>query len=84
MLQQNFPNPFNPVTEIRYQIPKASHVTITVYNVMGQEVAKLVYESKPVGIYTIKWDASGVASGTYFYRIVAGNFTQIRKMIVIK
>ncbi len=83
-LSQNFPNPFNPITEIRYQLPKAAFVTITVYNVTGQEVAKLVESPRSAGFHSVKWDASNSASGTYFYRIVAGNFTQIRKMVVIK
>ncbi len=83
-LQQNFPNPFNPVTEIRYQLPKASHVVITVYSLTGREIAKLVDEAKPAGYHTIRWDASKAASGTYLYKISAGGFTEIKKMVVIK
>ncbi len=83
-LSQNFPNPFNPVTSISYQLPQATHVTLTVYNVTGQEVAKLVNEARPAGFHNVQWDARNVASGTYFYRIVAGNFTELKKMVVIK
>ncbi|MFC1565093.1 caspase family protein [candidate division KSB1 bacterium] len=83
-LSQNYPNPFNPVTEIRYQIPKASKVTITIYNSIGQQVAILVNETKSAGLYTVKWNASNVASGTYIYKIVAGEFTAVKKMVVIK
>ncbi|MFC1563887.1 T9SS type A sorting domain-containing protein [candidate division KSB1 bacterium] len=83
-LNQNFPNPFNPVTEIKYQLPKASSVTLTVYNMLGQEVARLVDTDMPAGYHSVKWDASSVASGTYIYKIAAGNFTAVKKMVVIK
>ncbi|MFC1564847.1 caspase family protein [candidate division KSB1 bacterium] len=83
-LSQNYPNPFNPVTEIQFALPRASQVTLIVYNLTGQEVARLVDEAKPAGYHTVKWDASRVASGTYIYKIVAGGFTDVKKMIVIK
>ncbi|MFC1564429.1 T9SS type A sorting domain-containing protein, partial [candidate division KSB1 bacterium] len=83
-LAQNYPNPFNPVTEIKYQLPKASSVTLSVYNLLGQEVAKLVDMDMPAGYHSVKWDASRVASGTYIYKIVAGEFTAVKKMVVIK
>ncbi|MFC1564836.1 right-handed parallel beta-helix repeat-containing protein [candidate division KSB1 bacterium] len=83
-LNQNYPNPFNPVTSIKYQLPKASHVTLTVYNIIGQEVARLVDTDMPAGFHSVRWDASRVASGTYIYKIVAGEFTTVKKMVVIK
>ncbi len=83
-LAQNFPNPFNPVTNISYQLPKAEKVTLTVYNVSGQEVARLVDGYQSAGYHSVKFDASKLASGTYLYRIVAGNYTKTMKMAVIK
>ncbi len=83
-LLQNYPNPFNPITEIRYGLPKASHVTLVIYNVLGQQVAQLVNNDMPAGYHSVKWDASNVASGTYIYKIVAGEFTATKKMVVIK
>ncbi|MFC1492490.1 T9SS type A sorting domain-containing protein [candidate division KSB1 bacterium] len=83
-LYSNFPNPFNPVTNFRYQIPKAAHVTLVIYNIMGQEISRLVDEAKPMGFHIVKWDAGRQASGTYFYKIIAGDYIKIRKMILIK
>lgn len=83
-LSQNYPNPFNPVTEITYMIAEAAPVKIKVFDLLGQEVATLVNEVKPAGSYTVTWDASSVSSGVYFYRLTAGGFTAVRKMIVLK
>jgi len=83
-LNQNFPNPFNPVTQIKYQIPKSTHVTLVIYNISGQEVARLVDEQQSAGFYSIKWDASHLSSGTYIYKLIAGNFVETKKMILIK
>ena len=83
-LSQNYPNPFNPVTVIRYSIPKAEEVSLVVYNLIGEEIARLMDERKPAGSYTIKWDASNFASGIYFYRLQAGDFVQTRKMVLLK
>ncbi len=83
-LEQNFPNPFNPVTTVKYNLPEASFVTLKVYNVLGQEIANLVSSDKPAGFHSVKWDASKIASGTYIYKITAGDFTAARKMILIK
>jgi hypothetical protein len=82
-LGQNYPNPFNPVTRIKYQIPSTSHVTLTMYDVLGREVATLVDEVKQPGRYTVTWDAGGVASGVYFYRLQAGNFVDVKKMLLV-
>lgn len=83
-LFQNYPNPFNPETRIKYQLPEACRVDITIYNVLGQRVANLVSEYKPAGRYTFKWDASGMASGFYFYRFAAGQFISTKKMLYLK
>jgi hypothetical protein len=83
-LFQNFPNPFNPSTTIRYVLPHASHVTLKVYNTLAQEVATLVNETKPAGVYTVQFDAAGLASGVYFYRLQAGDFVHTKRLIVLK
>jgi hypothetical protein len=83
-LSQNYPNPFNPVTKINYGIAKASNVKITVYNLLGKEVAALVNEFHQPGNYFANFDASKLSSGIYYYRIDAGEFTEVRKMTLIK
>lgn len=83
-LFQNYPNPFNPNTTIRYEIPERSFVTIKVYNVLGKEIATLVNEEKPNGNYEVNFKANGLASGIYYYRITAGDFSQTKKMILLK
>jgi len=80
----NYPNPFNPTTQITYSVPKATDVTIKIYDVLGREIALLVNERKQAGEYTVGWNAAGVPSGVYFYRIVAGEFVETKKMLVIK
>lgn len=83
-LEQNYPNPFNPNTNIKFELPKDSHVTLKVYNMLGQEVAELVNEDFAAGYQSVVFDASKIASGTYLYRLEAGNFVQVKKMIVLK
>ena len=83
-LKQNFPNPFNPVTSIRFDIPKSSLVRISVFDIMGREVEVLANENVSAGKYEVKWDASKYASGVYFYRLIAGDFNQTKKMILTK
>jgi probable HAF family extracellular repeat protein len=83
-LAQNYPNPFNPVTTIRYSIPQRSSVALKVYDVLGNEVTTLVNEEKERGVYAVNFDASGLASGLYLYRLQAGSFVQTKKMIVLK
>ena len=85
----NHPNPFNPSTSISYQLPTASHVTITIYNVLGQEIKTLVDEMTDAGIHYITWDgsnslSSGVASGVYFYKMTSQGFSQTRRMMLLK
>ncbi len=83
-LEQNFPNPFNPTTTIYYSLPKASNVSIKVYDMLGNEVAIVINEFKPEGRYSALFDASNLASGVYFYTMKASEFTDTRKMILIK
>ena len=84
MIFQNFPNPFNPSTEIRYRLAHASFVTVKVYDNLGREAAVLVSESKDRGSYELRFDASGLASGIYFVRLTAGEFVQMRKMVLVQ
>jgi hypothetical protein len=81
---QNYPIPFNPSTMISYDLPKESHVTVVVYNTLGQLVTTLVDEKKNAGHYQIQWDASTMPSGVYFYRIQAGEFIGTKKMILLR
>ncbi|MBI4548291.1 MAG: T9SS type A sorting domain-containing protein [Ignavibacteriae bacterium] len=83
-LEQNYPNPFNPLTVIRYQLPIGSNVTLKIYNVLGQEVRTLVNEIQDVGFKSVELDASGIASGVYFYRLRAGDFVETRKLILVQ
>ena len=83
-LYQNYPNPFNPVTSINYILPKESNTTLTIYNLLGREVAKLVNRVQPAGVYSVKWNASNVSTGVYFYKLQSGDFLQTRKMLLLK
>jgi hypothetical protein len=83
-LEQNYPNPFNPVTTIGYSLPRDSKVCLTVSNILGETVDVLVNDIQQAGRYTVQFDASALSSGVYFYRIEAGDFKQIRKMVVLK
>ena len=84
VLEQNYPNPFNPVTTIRYQIPGLSFVALKVYDVLGNEVAILVNEEKPIGTYELTWNAANVPSGVYFYKLRVGSFVETKKMILLR
>jgi predicted nucleotidyltransferase len=83
-LSQNYPNPFNPSTTIRYDVPGAARVTLRVYDMLGREVAVLVDENKARGAYEVKWDGGTLATGVYLYRLTAGEFDHVRKMLLIK
>ena len=83
-LSQNYPNPFNPVTKIKFTVPTSSYVNLTIFNSLGQEVKNLVSEEKSAGDYEVSFDASNLTSGIYFYRLKAGSFVEIKKMILMK
>ena len=83
-LEQNYPNPFNPSTKISWQSPVSSHQTLKIYDVLGNEVATLVNEYKTAGNYEVIFDAKGLSSGIYFYKIQAGSLVETKKMILIK
>ncbi len=83
-LDQNFPNPFNPTTMIKYSVPTKEFVTLKIYDVLGNEVADLVKENKEAGSYEVSFNASNYPSGLYIYSITAGSFNQVRKMMLVK
>ncbi len=83
-LSQNYPNPFNPTTTIRYQIAELSFVTLKVYDVLGNEIATLVNEEKPVGSYVFEFNAKDLQSGVYFYQLKTDGFLEAKKMILMK
>jgi photosystem II stability/assembly factor-like uncharacterized protein len=84
-LYQNYPNPFNPVTKIKYDLPRNTNVTIKVYDLLGREVTTLINnEFRNAGRYEVSWNASNYASGVYIYRIKAGDFVSVKKMVLIK
>ena len=83
-LEQNFPNPFNPSTTIRYALPKRSHVTLSVFNALGQQVATILNGSQDAGYHDVRFDASGIASGVYFYRIQADNNVRTRSFVLLR
>lgn len=83
-LLQNYPNPFNPATIISWEMPVSGFTTLKVYDVLGNEITTLVNEEKPAGRYEINFDANNLSSGVYYYRITTGNFTQTKKMILMR
>ena len=83
-LEQNYPNPFNPSTQIQFALSKESHVKLEIYNALGERIATLVDETRQVGYYSERFDASNLASGLYFYRIQAGDFVDTKKLLLLK
>jgi len=83
-LNQNFPNPFNPSTIIKYELPKDSDVRLTIYDLLGKEVATLVNEQQHSGYYTVSFEGTSISNGVYFYKLQAGKFVSTRKMLMIK
>ena len=83
-LSQNFPNPFNPSTTISYQIPEPGFVSLKVFDVLGNNIMTLVNEEKPAGKYEFNFNSSGIPSGIYFYQLVAGQYSETRKMCFIR
>jgi hypothetical protein len=83
-LSQNYPNPFNPKKAIGFQVSALSNVKLAVYDILGREVAVLVYEKKQPGSYEVQFDASKLASGVYIYRLQAGPFVDSKKLLLIR
>jgi hypothetical protein len=83
-LYQNYPNPFNPSTKIKFGLPKAANVKLTVYDVLGREVAMLVNEYMQARTYEIDFDGTALPSGVYFYKLVTDDFVQTKKMLMLK
>ena len=83
-LSQNYPNPFNPTTNIKFDLPKQGFVSLKVYDVVGKEVATLVNEVKSAGSYIVDFNGTGLSSGVYFYRLQAGDFASVKRMILVK
>jgi hypothetical protein len=84
-LSQNYPNPFNPSTIINYELPITNYVDLSIYNTIGQKVKTLVSQKQTAGKYQVEWDASGFASGVYYYRLrTNGGFVQSRKLLLLK
>ena len=83
-LEQNYPNPFNPTTTIEYQLPNAGQVILTVSNLRGEEITRLIDKHQPAGKYQVLWNASHSSSGIYFYRLQSDGFVQTRKMLLLK
>lgn len=83
-LEQNYPNPFNPTTKIRYSLPKSGSTKIYLYDILGREIIKLVDEHKEIGSYEIEFNAANLSNGIYFYRIISGNYSETKKMVLLK
>jgi hypothetical protein len=83
-LENNYPDPFNPSTTIGYRLPLRSHVTLSIYDMLGKVVATLVNGQQDAGTYSINFNAGGLSSGVYFYRLQAGTFTETKKLTVVK
>jgi hypothetical protein len=88
-LTQNYPNPFNPTTEIAFTLPQAAHVTLEIYNILGQHVATLVDDYREAGEHLVQWESKDtggqqVSSGIYLYRLQAGEFVEMKKMLLLK
>ena len=83
-LSQNYPNPFNPSTFIKFDIPKNSLVTLKLYDIVGREAATLIENEMAAGSYKFEFNGTNIASGVYFYKLSAGNFSNVKKMVLLK
>ena len=83
-LSQNYPNPFNPLTTIKFSIPQPGNVNLTVYNLLGEQVAELINGFREAGVHTINFNAENLISGLYIYKIEANGMVQSRKMLLVK
>ena len=79
-----YPNPFNPSTTIEYSLPKSAEVRLVIFNILGEELVRLVEERQEAGVHSTVWNAVGLPSGIYFYRLDAGNFSQTKKIVLLK
>jgi hypothetical protein len=84
VLEQNYPNPFNPTTVIKFQVSSSKFVSLKVYDVLGREVKTLVNEKLEAGSYETTFDATGLASGIYFYRLQSGEFVSTKRLLLLK
>ena len=86
LLNQNFPNPFNPTTKIKYTIPLGTHgrASLLVYDLLGRQVATLVNVAQAPGLYEVTWDATGVGSGVYFYKLEVSGFSTTKKLLLLR
>jgi hypothetical protein len=83
-LEQNFPNPFNPVTTLRFALPESGMIELSVYNTLGQKVSTLVSGMQSAGWHELAFDGSSLASGVYYYRLSAGSYQDLKKMVLVK
>jgi Secretion system C-terminal sorting domain len=83
-LYPNYPNPFNPSTTIKFEMPRTSLVNLTVYDILGRQVSVLVNERRDAGVHEVKFDGSNLASGVYFYRLQTGGFVNTKKLLLVK
>jgi hypothetical protein len=84
VLHQNYPNPFNPTTTIEFSLPRSEHITLKIFNALGQEIETLASQRLPKGNFKYEWNAEGLASGIYYYRLQAGSFVQVRRLVLSK
>ena len=84
LMEQNYPNPFNPSTTINYEMPSSGKVSIKIFNVMGKEVGTLADEYQSAGVHEVKFQNASLPSGAYFYRLQAGDYVRIKKMVLMK
>ena len=83
-ISQNYPNPFNPITKISYQLKTSSQVTLKIYDLLGRDVETLINKEMAAGYHDVTFDASSFPSGVYIYKLTTGNFTETKKMILVK
>ena len=83
-LNQNYPNPFNPITTITFKIASEGFTTVKIFDVLGREVATLMSENLSAGSYSVQWDATDVQSGVYFYKLQSGNYSETKKLMLMK